>query len=174
MKAKGAKRKRKIIIEQRQFKRMTQMCAFAEANRNRFPADSQAAAALPELVTSVGEVTDLVARLASVGNRMRELTFAVTTAKGALLRSMECLYYTAGAIATEVPGFDGQFRLALNSEPRLLTAGLSAVNDAAPHAELFIKYAMPPNFLDVLKDNVQKFQQACDALKAGRRVPVGR
>jgi hypothetical protein len=154
-----------IVIEQRRYKGLTQMCAFGEANRNRFAADSPAAVALPELVTSVAEVGVLVVRLASAKNRARELEFETRQARNAVTRRLQSLYYTAQAISTEVPGFDSKFQAPLNSASRLLTAGLSAVNDAAPHKELFIKYAMPEDFLEVLESHVRSFQRLLDERK---------
>jgi hypothetical protein len=93
------------------------------------------------------------------------LDFDTKQARNALTRSLQALYYTAQAISTEVPGFDSKFQALLNSDPRLLTAGASAVNDAAPHKELFIKYAMAVDFLEELEARVQNLRRLVDERK---------
>jgi len=42
----------------------------------------------------------------------------------------------------------------------MLTAARSFIKDAAPVADVFVKHALPPDFLDTLKSKIQKLEQA--------------
>ena len=89
-------------------------------------------------------------------------------ARADLAEEIEFLYHTARSIAAETPGFNDKFRLPLKGDAKLLNAARSAVEDAAPLSEIFIKHAMPSHFLDSLSSAIRKFEQASEEYANGK------
>src|SRR6266850_5349303 len=134
---------RKITIELNQFKKLNQMRDFGIAIRQRFATGTPAADGVAELISTVSNLNALTASQASLENRHRELLRAKLDARAVLREDVELLYHTAHAVAAEKPGFDDKFQMLLLGDPKLLNAARSAVHDAAPAAEVFVKHAMP-------------------------------
>jgi len=153
---------KKITIELNQFKKLGRMRDFALANLDRFASGTPVAETLPTVISAVSQLSALSATQASAENRLRELSRTKATARSALAMDVEFLYHTARAIATESPGFDDKFCLSLRSEAKLLNAARSAVQDATPVADVFIKHAMPADFLEKLNTTIRNFEQACE------------
>ena len=152
--------KRKITTELKQFKKLGQMCDFGTANRDRLAPGTPAAESLAALTTTVSDLKTATATQASLKNRLRELLRAKIDASRALREDMESIYYTAQAIARQQPGFDDKFHMSFFGDTKMLTAGRSALKDAAPVADVFVKHALPPDFLNTLKNKIQKLEQA--------------
>ena len=151
---------RKITTELQQFKKLGRMCDFGTATRDRLAPGTPAAESLAALTTTVSDLKAATASQASLKNRLRELRRARLAASAALRDDMESIYYTAQAIARQQPGFDDRFQISLFGDTRMLTAARSALKDAAPVADVFVKHAMAPDFLDTLKSKIQKLEQA--------------
>ncbi len=158
---------KKITIELKQFQKLGRMSDFTTANRNRFVPGTPAAEAAPAVTSAVENLNALTASQASLENRLRELSRAKADARTVLYDEMEFLYHTARSIAAETPGFDDKFRMRLKGDPRLLNAARSAVEDAVPLSDIFIKNAMPPNFLVALKAAIQTFKRTSEEYANG-------
>jgi len=159
---------KKITIELNQFKKLGRMCDFGLANRDRFVKGTPAARALTEMISTINNLNTLTASLASLENRLRELSRSKSEARATLSADVEFLYHTARAIASESPGFDDKFRLPLKSNAKLLNAARSAATDAALLSEIFIKHAMPHDFLRELNAHIRNFEKASDEYANGK------
>ena len=152
--------KKKITIELGRFKRLDRMCDFGVANRHRFEAGAPAAEALPMMTSTITSLKERTASQASAENRLRELSRLKMAARSALSADVEFLYHTSRAIAAETLGFDEKFCMGLENEAKLLNAARSALQDAAPVADVFIRHAMPQDFLERLDASIRTFERA--------------
>jgi len=152
--------KKKLTTELSQFKKLGRMCDFGNAHRHRFGPGTPAAKTLAALSSKVTELKAATASQASLKNRLREVLRSKADARAALRSDMESLYRTASAVAAQRPGFDDKFQVSFWGDPKLLTAASSALRDAAPMADDFVQHALPPDFLEILKQKIQTFEQA--------------
>jgi hypothetical protein len=63
-------------------------------------------------------------------------------------------------LAAEISGLDAQFQMPKPGDARLLAAGRSFAELAAPHREAFIRRTLPGNFLDDLNAHIAAFDRA--------------
>jgi len=166
---------RRIATELREFKKLNQMCDFIVANSHLLEEGSVAANAVGEIVQTVTHLKDQTARQTSAESHLRELSRLKREARAALGEEVELLYHAARSAAAESPGFDDFFRTNLRSDSKLLNAARSAVRDAAPLAETFIRHGMPADFLQKLSGAMQRFEQAMEGRSNARTAKrVGR
>ncbi len=151
---------KKLTTELRHFKKLVAMCDFVIAHRDRVPPGTPAAETLARLALAVAELKTSTTLQASLKNRLRGLLRVRIDARTALRQDMEALYQTAHAIAAAQPGFDDKFQMSLWGDSKLLNAANTVVQDAAPAVDMFVNHAMPRDFLDVLKNKIQRFEEA--------------
>ena len=161
---------KRITIELNQFKKLCRMCDFAIANRERFQAGAPAAEALPEMTATIGKLKELTASQSAAENHLRELSRVKGEARALLSADVAFLYHTARAIAVESPGFDAPFQLDFKTGARLLNAARTALQDAAPVADVFIRHAMPRDFLEKLRASILNFERAGEEYEQGKTV----
>ena len=160
--------KKKITTELKQYQKLGRMADFTTANQHRFEAGTPVSETGPHVVSTVKKLNALTASQGSLENRLRELLRAKADARANLSTEMEFLYHTARSIAAETTGFDDKFQMPLKSDPKLLNAARSAVEDAAPLTDVFIKHAMPSDFLNSLTAAIRKFEQATEDYANGK------
>ena len=168
---------KKIMVETYAFRKLGRMFDFAIAHRDRFEPGTAAATAVAELISRVGNLKVLSADQASLENRLIELLRAKREARIRLREEVLHLYHTAHEAAAEIPGFDDRFGLPLKGTPKLLQAARAALQDAAPNAEIFVRHAMPPDFLEILAAKTAALESALEevtdtraAIAAGSKV----
>jgi hypothetical protein len=149
----------KIFTEKKDFKRLSQMCDYTVAHLDSFPAGTPAAAAAPNAVAVVIRLKERTATHVSLGQRIRELKRERDEGREDLRQEVLSLYHTAEGIAASVPGFNVQFRLSLQGDSKLVAAARSAIEKATPHVDLFIQHAKPADFLETLKQKLNRFEK---------------
>ena len=152
--------KKKLTTELSQFRKIGRMCDFGAAHQHRFRPGTPAAETLTAMASTVTELKAATASQASLRNRLREMLRSKTDARAALRDDIESLYETARGIAAKQPGFDDKFQESFWGDPKLLSAASSALRDAAPMADAFVEHALPPDFLEILKRKIQRFERA--------------
>src|SRR5436853_2050787 len=152
--------KKKLTTELSQFRKIGRMCDFGAAHQHRFRPGTPAAETLTAMASTVTELKAATAAQASLRNRLREMLRSKTDARAALRDDIESLYETARGIAAKQPGFDDKFQESFWGDPKLLSAASSALRDAAPMADAFVEHALPPDFLEILKRKIQRFERA--------------
>jgi hypothetical protein len=115
---------------------------------------------LPVLESALTTMAGLTGSQASAFARVRELARLKQKARKALRENCAAINRIATVVALETPGFDDKFQMPVNGDEKLLAAGRSFVEDAAPLSAVFIKHALPADFLEVLKADIQGFEQA--------------
>ena len=76
---------------------------------------------------------------------------------------------TARLISRKVPAFDAQFQApGSRGLKSLLSAARQFAERAEPVADLFIRHAMPPSFVDDLKTNIEKIETVSINLSVSR------
>jgi hypothetical protein len=162
---------RKITIEGRVFQKLRQIKNFILNYAWYFKPETPAGDAAAAVVAAVAKVSEQTASQGSLENRLRELMRAAATARMILRAQMERLYRTAAAIAVAGdPGFDDKFKMPLTGDAKLMNAARSALQDAAPHAEIFIRHLVPADFLDALKVALDNFEAAREAYARTRSI----
>jgi hypothetical protein len=122
------------------------------------------------------KVAGLTGSQASALAKVREFARLKQKARKALREDCAAIHRIATVVALEIPGFDDKFQMPVIGDEKLLAAGRSFVEDAAPVSAVFIKHALPADFLEVFKTDIQGFEQAvrnhadgvhaCDAVTA--------
>ncbi len=160
--------KKKITTELKQYQKLGRMADFTTANQHRFEAGTPVSETGPHVVSTVKKLNALTASQGSLENRLREVLRAKADARANLSTEMEFLYHTARSIAAETTGFDDKFQMPLKSDPKLLNAARSAVEDAAALTDFFLKHAIPSDLLDPLTVAIRKFEQASEDYANGK------
>jgi hypothetical protein len=158
----------KITTEVWNFKKLAQRASFVEAYRHRFEPGGLAAEAGEELVSTVTDLQSRTVSHAAVVDQLNESGRRTKEARRDVRQDMDFLYGTAAAAAVTRPGFDGPFQKLLIGDARLISAAQSALKDAAARAEVFLQYAMPPDFTDVLAAKTQRLVRARTESAAAR------
>ncbi len=113
---------------------------------------------------AVIELDNLAVNQSSSGQAARSGTSSKTLLREELHDDLLGINRTARAMAIDLPGLEGKFRMPRGSagDQALLTAARTFAADAVPLAEEFIRHAMPPDFLDELKKSIADFETTLD------------
>jgi hypothetical protein len=118
-----------------------------------------------ELNTRIGNVLEELKRLS--GTQMARINSAMsnteqkTHARAALRQYLIIMAQTARLIARTIPRFDEQFPVQQGrGDASLLYRARVFAEQAAPHSDVFIRYALAPNFIEELNTHIQNVEHA--------------
>lgn len=139
----------------------TRMRIFKAAHESDFPANSIGGQRFAQL-------DDLVEKIDLYGTQQaqeRGAAKAITEAKGVLreeiIRQMKAIRETAISVEAQQPGISQNFLMpASKSNESLIEAARAFVATATPLKPLFLSREMPENFLEVLTNTIQSFEEA--------------
>lgn len=150
-------------LERNQLTTLTRVRDFGAQNPALFPATQLAGELMASITAGVTELTMHAATHAAHTSSARQGTQSRSTARTALHADLAAINQTAHALAFQIAGLDNKFRMPRGGDHELLTAARAYVIDATPLKNDFIRYGLPPDFLDDLNADILAFEQATAA-----------
>jgi hypothetical protein len=147
-----------LVTETLQYKRLVRQYDLGLLYRPNLPLIAHTF--LSGLGSALATLANLTGTQASIFGKARELARLKRKAREALRSACAAINRIAIAVAVETPGFDDKFEMPVVGDEKLLTAGRSFAEDAAPNSAVFITHALPASFIEDLKTDVQNFEQA--------------
>ncbi|MBC8126562.1 MAG: hypothetical protein H8M99_05380 [Gloeobacteraceae cyanobacterium ES-bin-144] len=145
---------------------------------NLYPADFPEGTKAADLMTQI-RAAEADAKAGAAGQQSNHGTMLSGTQTKSelfddLYDELRAISRTAKAIASEVPGLDGKFRLPRSSAySQILATARAFLADATPLEAKFVEYEMPPTFLADLANDITGFEIAEDDQGAGLTNRVG-
>jgi hypothetical protein len=103
----------------------------------------------------------------------REGVTSKGVARAALRKDLDAIVRTARAMSLENPGLEGKFRAPRSSgDLTMLNVARAFVRDAAPLEKDFLAFSMPEDFLVLLQQHIQEFEDAIRDRHAGTEAHV--
>jgi hypothetical protein len=139
----------------------TRMRGFAATHEADFPSDSvggQRFTLLNELVTKIDQFGS---KQAQEKGSAKAFTEAKKALRDDIRRQMRAIRETALSIEAQQPGISQNFNMPTSSsDESLVEAARAFVAAATPLKPLFLSREMPEDFLEVLTDAIQSFEEA--------------
>ena len=147
-----------MITETIQYKQLVRMRGLAQTYRSELPAPARQA--LTTLTSELGNLATLAGSQASAEGKEQELKRAKGTARAELTTELAAIHRIARVIAMETPGFDDKFRMPRRGDEKLLAAARSFAENAEPASAIFVKHALPADFIKALSTTIENFEEA--------------
>jgi hypothetical protein len=126
-------------------------------------ATGKAAEFLAEITAAESKAKAAATMQASSGGLRKSGTLTKADFYDELFEDLKAINLTAKAMAHEMPGIDGMFRMPRQpSYIGVLIAARAFLKDAAPLQAKFIEYEIPVDFLQDLADDIKAFDEAED------------
>lgn len=147
-------------LQIRRYEMLTRIYRFCTESPDLVPSDTLA----PAIFTRIGDVLE---ELKEAGanqirhfNSSRGFTHEKVKVTAQLREHLGIMVQTARLIARTIPRFDERFPpVRGRSDASLLYSARLFGERAAADSDAFIRYAMPPNFIDTLNAQIQKVEQ---------------
>lgn len=134
---------------------------FGVTHADSFAAGSIARQLFNSVQTALDQLEDAGATQSAAGNAARQSTAGKDVARVELREIMSAMSRTALAMSYETPGIEERFRLPRkDNDQELLNTARAFFAEAAPMKAEFIKYEMPPDFLETLSQKIDNFERA--------------
>ena len=144
----------------RQCQVFTNVCEFAAIHPDVYPPESRGRQLVTELEAVVRDVANCTVTQTSEIGSTRGMT-PKAQARKTLRESLTTMAATARGIAVTVPEIHTKFRLPGNlSDAELRNAARTFINNAAPLADVFVSFGLPPTFMEDLTAQVNAFERA--------------
>jgi hypothetical protein len=147
-----------MITETIQYKQLVRMRSLAQQYGNQVPKPGRQA--LESLTSELNNLGILAGSEACALGKKRESSGVKEKARAELRADIAAIYRIAAAIALETPGFADKFQTAKLGDQKLLAAGRSNAEAAAPLSDVFVKHALAADFIKVLNANIRNFEEA--------------
>lgn len=142
---------------------------YGTENAADFPAKTLGGQLFNRISTSVTNLSEHIASRSSSKSSAMAGTSSKSSAREDLLTDMEMMRRTARAMAQTMPGMGEKFRIPRNlTNQGLLGTARAFLADATPLKSEFLRFAMPPDFLDDLAAHIDDFENALNAQQTGR------
>lgn len=142
---------------------------FSTENAADFPATTLGSQLFNTISTAVTNLSGHIAARSSGKSSARAGTSSKSAAREALRTDMEMIRRTARAMAQTIRGLDEKFRIPRNlTDQDLLGTARAFLADATPLKSDFLRFAMPPDFLDELAAHIEDFETALNAQQTGK------
>ncbi len=147
-------------LDRRRYDMLVRVQQFGIAHAERFPADSLGGRTFAALAATLDQVSGHLTSQAQGYGATRSGTLSKAAARAALRQALDALARTARAMAADVPGLEGRFRVVPTrlNDLELLTAGRAFAGEAAALASPFIAHGLPAGFLAELQAALDAFE----------------
>ncbi|MEW6738170.1 MAG: hypothetical protein AB1489_43250, partial [Acidobacteriota bacterium] len=160
-------------LEVRRYQMLTRVRDFLAARPNAFSTDSLGGELTSTIRMVVDNLTNHAVAQSSGTSEARKGSISKAVARAALREDLQAIRRTARAIALDSPEVIEKFRIPRsNSDQLLLNTARAFLADATPLAQEFLRYEIPANFLDDLKQDIADFEQAINTFNAGTETQV--
>jgi hypothetical protein len=145
--------------------RSLEMCVrvvgFLTGNPLEFRKGSQGPLLVDQFSKAVDEIRELTASQLSEIAAARGNSDVRIAARGALIASLEEIRACSQGLAVSMPEFGEKFRVVTHvGDARLLSQARAIAVNAAPQRAFFVKFEMPPTFVDDLNTAIAAFEKA--------------
>jgi hypothetical protein len=157
----------------RTYEMFVRVDAFTAERAASFPADTLGGETAAELREVIQILTEAGTTQTSGLSSVQRATAERMAAREALRESMQAMTRTARVMALDTPGLEHKFRLPRSgSDPALLQAARAFAADAVAFKDEFLRYGMPPDFIEDLKREIADLERAMGGQNTGRDTHV--
>jgi len=161
------------IQDTRRYEMLVRVADFGAAHANIFPADSLGGQMFVAVKNATAILTESAATEISSRGAVYERGRARDAARVRLLTVLEPIRRTARALALDMPGVDGKFRLPSTPATRaLMSSARACAKDAHALSAAFLTHGLPATALDDLDGAVLVFENAVRDHAASRSALV--
>jgi hypothetical protein len=147
--------------DKRRYEMLARVSEFGAAHADLFPADSLGGQMFAAAKNATATLAEYAAAEISSRGAVYEKVRARDAARGRLLTVLESIRRTARAMAMDMPGVDGKFRLPSTQGARtLVVAARACAKDAHALSAPLIAHGLPATFLDDIDRAVLAFESA--------------
>jgi hypothetical protein len=154
--------------ERRRYEMFVRVRDFGAAHQADFAANSLCQRLFDTIGSIVSELDASASSKASGQSTARQGTATRASARSAVREDMEGINRVARAMADEIDGIDGKFRMPRNhNDQQLLSAARAFAADVAPFSAQFIAYELSPNFITEMGNNIAAMEEAISSQSSG-------
>lgn len=134
-----------------------------------FPATTLGGELFSKISAAVIDLGKHIAKQVSGSTSAQQGTSSKAAARSALRKALERIRRTARSMSATMPGIDTKFRIpGKATDQELLAVAQACATDATPLKNEFIRFAMPPDFLDDLNELIEDFRRALSVQQTGK------